>query len=88
MDPGALQKAGGANLTQAITSIRDMFVDAVGCGTLALDEVKALSDRCLVAEPANLEGLDARATMRVLVENVRGAGYRLRLPPDAVVRLR
>ena len=76
--------AGGNNLTQAITYLRNMFEEA--CKLERLErELRARVAACQVMPGVdNIHTLSQRMLLRALIENVRGVGYRLRLDPQDV----
>ncbi len=78
-------KAGGNNLVQAITYIRDMFEAALKDGDLTLSDLRDRIARSAATPlPQGLEEMPRRGLLRTLVENVRGVGYRVRLSPSDV----
>ena len=84
LDPDFASKAGGANLNQSITYIRNMFVEAIERDLVGLDELKEAIAACQTWDVVDTDELDPRGLMRVLVTNVRGAGYTLMLPAKAI----
>lgn len=80
MDQDDLDRAGGGNVAQAVTYVRDLFARALAEGVLSPERLGEL----LVAAGAEVPGSDPRALLRQLVRNVRGVGYRLDLPAAAI----
>lgn len=79
--PDVPMSFGGTNLPQLVTYVRDMFQQAL--------EDQWVSDAELASAIKEVSGVRPddtarRALLRALVENVRGVGYRLNLPLDAV----
>jgi len=74
--------AGGMNLPQNITYLRDMFEEAIGYGELSEDELREELAECL--GPARVQDMGQRELLRALVQSVRGQGYRLNLTPEQV----
>jgi hypothetical protein len=84
--PDDAGRAGGMNLSQVMTYIRDAFAQALDCGYCSDQELCALvmSTRLASGDPRHHVPSDRRQLLRALVENLRGVGYRLCLPPSAV----
>lgn len=81
LDPNFEQRAGGLNLHQTMTYVRDALEAALDQGWLLEAELAAQVRRCA---PELGEDADRRALLRTLVANVRRVGYRLNLPADVV----
>jgi hypothetical protein len=84
MDPEGHHLAGGTNLTQAITYIRNMFDEALARGLLGEEDLRAQVRYAPLAPPLEEEPTDRRQLLRALVQSERGVGYRLRLSPAAI----
>lgn len=85
VDPDHGARAGGANLAQLVTYVRDAFLEALDAGLVAAEDLRILiiaSAPDLVTELA--EDVDARALLRVLIPSRRGLGYAIRLPASAI----
>ena len=74
--------AGGLNVAQNVTYIRDMFEKALDLGELTEDELREELEVTL--GPARVAPMERRELLRALVQNVRGRGYRLNLSPKQV----
>ena len=68
--------AGGSNIAQLVTYIRQAFSEALSAGWLSPTQLQAHLRPHLERPPT-----DERMLLRSLIENVRGVGYRLRLSP-------
>ena len=71
------------NPNQLVTYVRDLAGSALDAGYLDVDELRAAVERAPHAKGERLAS--RRGLLGQLVQNVRGAGYRLNLPPDEVV---
>ncbi|MEO1270503.1 MAG: hypothetical protein AAFX99_20640, partial [Myxococcota bacterium] len=81
MNPDFQQRAGGLNLHQTITYVRDALETALDQGWLPETQLVAQVRRCV---PELGTDVDRRTLLRTLVANVRRVGYRLNLPADAI----
>jgi len=83
VDPESLERAGGGNLAQLVTYVRDAFDEALAKGWLVDDDLRALVIASAPETAAEAEA-DRRGLLRALVSSRRGLGYALRLPRAAV----
>ncbi len=81
MNPGGHHLAGGTNLNQAVTYIRNMFLRALKDGILDEATLHRQVTRAKGVPPLIGSVKDTRELMRVLIESERGVGYRIRLSP-------
>ena len=77
-DPENFPRQGGATVPQMVTFARTMFSEAIEAGIVGVDELRGVLVEAGVDE--DLEGLDRRELLRLLIENIRGVGYRVRIP--------
>ena len=79
-------RAGGVNLPQNITYIRDLFEKLMDEDQVSEDVLRALikASGPKGAQTAS-DDKDRRGLLRALVSNVRGVGYRLNLPESCIV---
>lgn len=83
MAPGA--GVGGANVAQNVSYVRTMFQGAIEEGLLDVEALRTLVVGGVEEEQrASLRAMDARGLLRMLVQSVRGRGYRLNLAPSEV----
>lgn len=87
MDPSGHHLAGGTNLNQAITYIRNMFDQALRQDLLEEALLRRQVQHAHRAPPLEGELSARRALLRALVQSERGVGYRLRLSPEHVSTL-
>ena len=80
------ERYGGGNVNQLVTYIRNAFVDACEQDHIDLPVLRGHVASALGEDRASRWNgdADAREVARVLVENVRGRGYVLNLPPELV----
>ena len=80
-DPENFPRQGSTSVPQLITFIRNAFDEAMQA---ALIDEKKLHDLVFKNEAHPPAFEDRRRLLRNLIENVRGMGYRLRLPPSEI----
>ncbi|MCC6622394.1 MAG: FHA domain-containing protein [Deltaproteobacteria bacterium] len=83
VDPEALERAGGANLAQLVTYVRDAFDHALERAWIADEDLRALVIGAAPEVAAEAEA-DRRGLLRALIASRRGLGYALRLPRSAI----
>ena len=74
-------KQGGTTVPQLITFIRGMFEECLEARWITDEIVREFAEECGVALPENAS---RRQLLRGIMENIRGVGYRLKLPPSAI----
>ncbi len=85
MDEDFAERAGGLNLNQTMTYVRRLFIEGLESGEVDATQLRGLVQSCPAwSGPPLAEDLTDKALCRELVANVRGVGYVLMLPPQAV----
>lgn len=84
MDEDFADRAGGLNLNQTMTYVRRLFLERIDSGEINVAELSDWIQACPGFTGGPLTTLEPKALCRALVANVRGVGYVLMLPPDAV----
>lgn len=78
-------KLGGSSMAQLVTYTRQMFSDAVDSGWLDEEELRELIASSLHEPDEELAQMDRQRMLQLLVQNIRGLGYRLHLPAHQIV---
>ena len=81
----AFPKLGGSSIAQLVTYARQMFSDALDAGWIDEDELRDLVAPCAHGDEQELAALDRQRLLQLLIQNIRGLGYRLHLPPHQIV---
>lgn len=87
IDPESHQRVGGATIAQNITYVRKFFAEAIEMGWLEpevlLGWIKETGEQS--SDSDDIEGFDQSTLLRLVVENHRRVGYRLRIPAREIV---
>lgn len=74
---------GGGNPNQLVTYVRNAIRDGIHKGDLDVEQIRNAVGEAYRVDPSTLT--ETKTLLKHMFENVRGAGYRLNLPPSAAV---
>lgn len=81
----AYPKLGGSSMAQLVTYTRQMFSDAIDAEWFDEEELRQMIAQALAEPDEELAQMDRQRLLQILVQNIRGLGYRLHLPAHQIV---